>query len=167
MYARSRDAFLPTSLKAQLSFLKFFEIRKWKRLKERSAGTWQIEGKPPAWIGYDIYFSLILLFILCFSCLCELWGGQICETAPEAEFLDVIGTKVLSKSGLKLVCNVKVVYGNHKSENFQDYTQKPQRNCTFMNSASALHVSTQYERQKPAKNIHACPLQTTYIYISM
>ncbi len=42
----------------------------------------------------------------------------------------------LSKSGLKLVCNVNIVYGNLKSENFQDYAQKPQRNCMFMNSAS-------------------------------
>jgi hypothetical protein len=70
----------------------------------------------------------------------------------EAEFLDVIGTKVqsfppfysqsplppsppLSKFGLKLVCNVNVVYGNLKSENSQDYAQKPQRNCMFINSA--------------------------------
>jgi hypothetical protein len=43
------------------------------------------------------------------------------------------------KSGLKLVCNVNIVYGNLKSENSQDYVQKPQRNCTFMNSAS-VHV---------------------------
>jgi hypothetical protein len=42
----------------------------------------------------------------------------------------------LSKSGLKLVCNVNIVYGNLNSENSQDYAQKPQRNCTFMNSAS-------------------------------
>jgi hypothetical protein len=41
------------------------------------------------------------------------------------------------KSGLKLVCNVNIVYGNLKYENTQDYAQKPQRNCTFMNSASA------------------------------
>jgi hypothetical protein len=34
----------------------------------------------------------------------------------------------LSKSGLKLVCNV--------SKNSQDYAQKPQRNRTLMNSAS-------------------------------
>ncbi len=74
----------------------------------------------------------------------------------EAEFLDEIGTKVLRvfllafysylykvfftllpplrKSGLKLVCNVNIVYENLKSENSQDYAQKPQRNCTFMNS---------------------------------
>jgi hypothetical protein len=76
----------------------------------------------------------------------------------EAEFLDVIGAKVLrvfllaihshlllidltppplpplSKSGLKLFCNVNNVYGNLT----QEYAQKPQRNYTFMNSASAL-----------------------------
>jgi hypothetical protein len=37
---------------------------------------------------------------------------------------------------LKLVCNVNIIYGNLKSENSQDYAQKPQRSCTFMNSAS-------------------------------
>ncbi len=42
----------------------------------------------------------------------------------------------LSKSCLKLVCNVNIVYRNLKSENSQDYAQKPQRNCTFMNSAT-------------------------------
>jgi hypothetical protein len=29
-----------------------------------------------------------------------------------------------------------MLYGYHKSENSQDYDQKPQQNCTFMNSAS-------------------------------
>ncbi len=46
----------------------------------------------------------------------------------------------LIKSGLKLVCNVNIVYGNLKSENSQDYAQKPQRNCTFINSASGAKV---------------------------
>jgi hypothetical protein len=41
---------------------------------------------------------------------------------------------------LKLVCNVKTVYRNFKSEKSQDYAQKPQRNCTFMNSASVLSM---------------------------
>jgi hypothetical protein len=40
------------------------------------------------------------------------------------------------KSGLKLVFNVNIEYGNLKYENPQEYAQKPQRNCTFMNSAS-------------------------------
>ncbi len=42
-----------------------------------------------------------------------------------------------NKSGSKLVCNVNNVYGFLKSENSQK-PQKPQRNCTFMNSASEL-----------------------------
>ncbi len=88
--------------------------------------------------------------------------------SPEAEFLDVNGTEVyrvflltihsystpaftppplLSKSGLKLVCNVNIVYGSHKSENSQYYTQKPQQNCTFMNSTSrnSAYVSCMME----------------------
>jgi hypothetical protein len=70
-----------------------------------------------------------------------------CIISTEAEFLDVIRTKAfrvfllaihsrlysgfysllpLSKSGLKLrVCNVNIVYENQKSENSQDYSQKP------------------------------------------
>jgi hypothetical protein len=43
-----------------------------------------------------------------------------------------------AKVVLKLVCNVNIVYGNLKSENSEDYAQKPERNCTFMNSASGL-----------------------------
>jgi hypothetical protein len=42
----------------------------------------------------------------------------------------------LGKSGLKMICHVNIVYGNLKSDNSQDYAQKPQRNCTFMNAAS-------------------------------
>ncbi len=78
----------------------------------------------------------------------------------EAEFLDVIGTNVfllsvhshfykrilplphLSKSGLKLVCTVNIAYGHLNSENSQDYAQKPQQNCTYMNSASGHCYTT-------------------------
>ncbi len=55
-----------------------------------------------------------------------------------------------SKSGLKLVCYVNVVYGNLKSENSKDYTprkQKPQRNCTFMNPASGQKTPFQQSCQ--------------------
>jgi hypothetical protein len=41
----------------------------------------------------------------------------------------------LSKNGLKLVCNANIVH-YLKSEYSQDFAQKPQRNCTLMNSAS-------------------------------
>ncbi len=88
----------------------------------------------------------------------------------EAEFLDAIGEKVLrvfllaihihlyygfcptppwSKSDLKLVCNVNIICGNLKSENPQDYAQKPQRNYTFMNSAS----------------LNTCPSLSLYILV--
>jgi hypothetical protein len=40
------------------------------------------------------------------------------------------------KSGLKLVCNINSVDGYLKSKNSQDYAQKSQQNCTFMNSTS-------------------------------
>jgi hypothetical protein len=81
---------------------------------------------------------------------------------PEAEFLDLTGTKALrvfllaihshrilhvlyyplpfEQKDLKLVCNVNIVYRNVKSENYQDYAQKPQRNCAFMNLASGCEA---------------------------
>ncbi len=56
------------------------------------------------------------------------------RSGTETEFLDVIGTK-------KLVCNVNIAFGNIKSENSQDYAQKPQRNCTSMNSVQINCIS--------------------------
>jgi hypothetical protein len=81
------------------------------------------------------------------------------KTFLEAEFLDVISTVVLSlmhaiqstllkgflpppleQNWFETGCNVNIVYGNLKSENSQDYALKPQRNCTFMNSASVTVI---------------------------
>jgi hypothetical protein len=47
----------------------------------------------------------------------------------------------MSKIDLKLVCNVNIVYGHLKSDNSQDYAQKPQQNRTFMNLASVVILS--------------------------
>jgi hypothetical protein len=59
----------------------------------------------------------------CFPCF---------TTGTEAEFLKVIAVHSHLyygfKSGLKLICNVNIVYGYLKSEKSQDYAQKPQRN---------------------------------------
>ncbi len=41
---------------------------------------------------------------------------------------------------LKLIYNENIVHGNLKFSNSQEYAQKPQRNCTFMNSASGYIV---------------------------
>jgi hypothetical protein len=49
-----------------------------------------------------------------------------------------------SKSSLKLVCNN--VYGKLKSDNSQDFAQKPERNFTFMSSASGLGLTTTLHR---------------------
>jgi hypothetical protein len=109
-----------------------------------------------------LYPIVAIQYTTC-TCTVYLCAGKLRAYAclpqgrPEAEFLDVIGTKVseffsllftvtctngfyplphLNKSCLKLVCNVNIVYRNLKSEDSQDYAQKPERNCTFMNSAS-------------------------------
>ncbi len=79
--------------------------------------------------------------------------------SPEAEFWDVIGTRVFllafhghlyqqillslppppsQQKWFETGYNVNIVYVNLKAVNSQDYAQKPQRNCTFMNSASGL-----------------------------
>ncbi len=52
----------------------------------------------------------------------------------------------LRKCSLKLICNIKNVYGNNKSENSQYYAQKSQRNCSFMNSASAVSIKVKDQR---------------------
>ncbi len=54
----------------------------------------------------------------------------------------------LSKCRWKLVCNANIVHRNYKSENSQDYAQRPQRNCTFMNSASDFAGSARYAYNK-------------------
>ncbi len=76
---------------------------------------------------------------------------------PEAEFLDVIRTKVTANNGFYpppppppprakvvwtgLLCKNCTVYRNLMSENFQDFAQKLQRYCRFMNPASGLFRS--------------------------
>ncbi len=54
--------------------------------------------------------------------------------------LRILHPSLLSKSGLKLVCKVNIECGNLKSEYCQDYAQKPQRNCLFMNSSTVADV---------------------------
>jgi hypothetical protein len=56
-----------------------------------------------------------------------------------------------------------------KSENYQDYAQKPQRNCTFMNSASAMkglcNEILSHSTDKPSldtKMIHRTKIHITY-----
>jgi hypothetical protein len=105
----------------------------------------------------------------------------ICIIYPEAEFSDVTGTKVSRvfllaihshpllkdfppppppfplEQSLKLVCNLNIVYGNLKTENFQDNSQKPQRNCTLMNSVSGLRIrilSILFGNKEPDQILH-------------
>jgi hypothetical protein len=47
----------------------------------------------------------------------------------------------LEESGLILICNVNIVFGDLKFENSQDYAQKPQQMFMFMNSVSAQHCT--------------------------
>ncbi len=73
----------------------------------------------------------------------------LCCIGAETEFLDVIGTRPPPpcKSGLKLVCNVNIVYGNLKSENSQAYAQKPQWNCMFINSTSEAEFLDEIQKK--------------------
>jgi hypothetical protein len=83
------------------------------------------------------------------TCLSRLFSECNIST-PEAEFLDVIGTKQILKSfplwySQSPILNdppfkqkwfvLYIVYGNLRSENSQDYSQKTQRKCMVMNSA--------------------------------
>jgi hypothetical protein len=71
----------------------------------------------------------------------------------------------LSKSCLKLVCNVNIVHGNLQSENSQDYAQMPQPNCTIMNSASVPICSTPVSEQWTNPSHPELPIQhLLYVY---
>ncbi len=76
----------------------------------------------------------------------SLYGYTPC---PEAEFLDIIGKKSCCSVVHKVTSSKGIyppppkhctVYGNLKPENSQDYAQKPQRKCTFMNFASGVET---------------------------
>ncbi len=115
-------------------------------------------GPPPSWTSFKLPAGCTFFHFCLLICLQHRVQRSVREGLPEAEFLDVIGAKSLKsfppcysqspllilhsspwrKSGLKLVCNVNIVYGNLMSENSQYYAQKPQGNSTFMNSPSAV-----------------------------
>ncbi len=44
-------------------------------------------------------------------------------------------------------------YRNLKSENSEDYAQKPQQNCTLMNSASVQYISVHIGRLRPNQTL--------------
>jgi hypothetical protein len=58
-----------------------------------------------------------------------------------------------SKDGLKLGCNVNILYGNLKSENSQVYAQKPQRNCMFIRNQEPLSDSRFWEIELGSETI--------------
>ncbi len=68
-----------------------------------------------------------------------------------------------------MVCNVIIVNRNLQSKNSRDYPQKPQRNCTFINSASIrtetahLHLSTVHSRKK---KIHTAMQQDLLTFVT-
>jgi hypothetical protein len=65
-------------------------------------------------------------------------GGTVIHLTTEGDFLAVTSSNgfyspaPLIKSGLKLVCNVNIVYGNLKPEISQDFAHKPQGNETVV-----------------------------------
>ncbi len=66
------------------------------------------------------------------------WDKSLKSFPPcysQSPLLQILLHTPLEKIGLKLVCNVNNVNGNLKSKNCQDYAQKPERICSFMNSA--------------------------------
>ncbi len=48
-----------------------------------------------------------------------------CKQSPQLTDFTTLPPPLLSKSRLKLICDINIVYGNLKSENSQDYAQKP------------------------------------------
>jgi hypothetical protein len=71
-----------------------------------------------------------------------MWGeGGVAGSQPMSTVYEYIGAQINFGDltpNLTYVCNINIVYRKVKSENSQDYAQKPQRNFTFMNSASGF-----------------------------
>ncbi len=95
-------------------------------------------------LQWHVHYQLIaiILYLLPFRS----WGRILeCIWDRSQEFSSLLFTVTstnrsnppppFEQSGLKLVCYVNIVYGNLKSKNSQ-------RNCTFMNSASAPFFTT-------------------------
>jgi hypothetical protein len=55
-------------------------------------------------------------------------GGRRCKKSTLNDLVHLAPLRIP-------LMNPPIVYGKLKSENAQDYAQKNQRNCTFMNSA--------------------------------
>ncbi len=71
-----------------------------------------------------------------------------------------------AKVGWNWFFDVNIVYGKLKSENSQDYAQQPQRNCTFMNSASVpadsqtlLEAPPKHHLTTPTLHLTTCATQ--------
>jgi hypothetical protein len=86
--------------------------------------------------------------LVCLVYLCNIWGRILGRNWDKSlkrfppcysqSSLLTDFTTPFEQKGLKLVCNVNIVYRNLQFEHSQDYAQKPQLKytCTFMNSAS-------------------------------
>jgi hypothetical protein len=66
----------------------------------------------------------------------EVWGADTSQLEAATIAAARFGTAAGGATG-------RAVGGNLKSENSQDYGQKPQLNCMFMNSASGLQTLSQ------------------------
>ncbi len=143
-------------LKKKLYFLRRKILCNWVSIRDPDFDSW---------IEYFAFFVLrtsLHLMLLPYCILCTLYSAPRFRSRPcwsplifrpEVEFLDVIGTKVF---GVFLLAFPKPLYGfqpppppSLSKSGFirkpqiwelsglsQDYAQKSQRNCTFVNSAS-------------------------------
>ncbi len=78
-----------------------------------------------------------------FNRLAQAGGGGAYYMIFHYQKVTVLNYSPPKKKCLKLVCYVNIVYRNLKSDNSQDYAQKPERNCMFMNSASVHDTLSQ------------------------
>ncbi len=91
-------------------------------------GTVYVQDSSLQWVAVGLWWSSSLKFFPLYRgrILGRNWDKSLQSFPPCYSQLPLLTD--LSKSGLKLVCNVNIVYGNLKSEKSQDYAQKPQRN---------------------------------------
>ncbi len=78
----------------------------------------------------------------------------VIETAIHRHLYTDFTLLPFSKSGLKLVCNENIVYGNLKSENSQDYAQQH----GLINNTDTNAKGTPTKRQVSKRQVSKCPV---------
>ncbi len=113
----------------------------------KSFPSWYSQSPLPTALPWDLYFFKRTQPLTCFFKVMQPLTCFFKVMQPLTYFFKLLQPLMYFYSSVTVHCQgerrndrkpypLPYPYRNLKSENSQDYTQNPQRNCTFMNSAS-------------------------------